>query len=318
MPAWLDYQKLAASVYSALEKNAVVTHDDKILGKKSNAIRQIDVSVKLSLAGHDLLIIVQAKDMKRPADLNVVGEFLSVVEDVQASKGVLICSAGFTEKAIEYAAHCGIDLCSVHDASNPKWALNLCLPVLWIEYSIGLSYEFVFVPDKPMPAELSIDMDPRAWPISFDGGKSYEPFGPFIQAKLSSMELSYEVGKTHEVNFPLHASRVLLGGTASCPAESVRVLYSVTKMGWSGKVRLSNVLGLLNRSSATLKAVARFTEKDIPLARDPLWEKVSDVHEFRETHPNLLTIECSLPLFSDLTNLDIAMTEFEGTAQLKE
>lgn len=318
MPAWLDYQKLAASVYSALEKGAVVTHDDKILGKKSNTLRQIDVSLRLSVAGHDLLIIVQAKDLKRPADVNVVGEFLSVVEDVQAAKGVLICSSGFTAKALEYATTCGIDLCSVHDASNPRWALNLRLPLLWIENSIDLQYEFVLRPDQPIQSELEIDMDPRQWPVSFDGGRSYAPLGPFIQNELLRRSISYEVGKQHEVYVALEGARVLLGGLYSCPAESVKVTYSVTKLGWSGDVRLSNVLGLLNRSSSTLRALVRLTEKDIPVVRDASWPAVVDIDAFDANHPNLLTLECSAPQFAYFTTHDITMNRFEAAVDIKD
>jgi hypothetical protein len=315
MPAWLDYQKLAASVYSALENGAVVTHDEKILGKKSNALRQIDVTLRLSVAGHELLIIVQAKDLNRPADVNVVGEFLSVVEDVQAAKGVLICSSGFTAKALEYAATCGIDLCSVHDASHPKWALNLRLPVLWIENSIDLEYEFSLRPDQPFPCELEIDMDPRRWPVSFDGGKSYTPLGPFVQSELLRTSISYEPGKQHETYITLVGARVLLGGGYSCPAESVKVMYTVIKLGWSGDVRLSNVLGLLNRGSSTLKAVVRLTEKDIPIARDPSWPAVANIDAFAASHRNLLTLECSAPQFADFTNHHIAMNRFEAAVE---
>ena len=319
MPAWLDYQKLAASVYSALEKAAVVTHDDKILGKKSNALRQIDVSLRLNVAGHDVLIVVQAKDLKRPADVNVVGEFLSVIKDVQAAKGVLICSSGFTAKALEYAATCGIDLCSVHDASHPKWALNLLLPLLWIENSIDLQYEFTLLPDQPNPSELEVDMDPRRWPISFGDDKSYAPLGPFIQSELLRASISYEPGKQHEVDITLVGARVLFGGVYSCPAESVRVTYSVTRLGWSGAVRLSNVLGLLNRGSSTLKAIVQLTEKDIPVAREPSWPPVANVEEFVAGHPNLLTLECSAPQFADFPSHDFAMNmnRFEAAAELK-
>lgn len=317
MLAWLDYQKLAAAVYTALEKNAVVTHDDKIRGVKSNALRQIDVSLRINVAGHDLLIIVQAKDLARPADVNVVGEFLSVVEDVQAAKGVLICSSGFTATAVEYAAKCGIDLCTAHDAVSPKWALDLRLPLLWIENLVDLEYEFVLVPDRPFESELTIDTDPRNWPTTFDGGTSFAPFGPFIQERLLSADLSYAVGAKHEVSFPLENTRVLLGGVYLCPAESVTVSYSITRTGWSGTVRLSNVMGLMNRSTSTLKALIRLTEKDIPIARDPSWPLVDDIASFIADHPNLLTLECSAPSFADFTSHDITMNRFEAAAEPK-
>jgi hypothetical protein len=44
MPDWLDYRKLAASIYADFEKNAVVVHNDKVRGIDSGIYRQIDVS----------------------------------------------------------------------------------------------------------------------------------------------------------------------------------------------------------------------------------------------------------------------------------
>jgi hypothetical protein len=38
-PEWLDYQQLAASIYSELEPNAVVRHNDKIRGLTSGIER---------------------------------------------------------------------------------------------------------------------------------------------------------------------------------------------------------------------------------------------------------------------------------------
>src|ERR1700730_17917213 len=114
MPDWLDYQELAAAIYRDLSPNAVVTHDDSIVGLNSGAKRQIDVSIRADLGGHGILIIVQAKDLSRPADVTVVDEFKSVIDDVRASKGVLICRGGFTAKAREYANRLNIDLCTVH------------------------------------------------------------------------------------------------------------------------------------------------------------------------------------------------------------
>jgi hypothetical protein len=49
MPDWLDYQKLAAAIYDDLAHGAVVTHNDKILGRITGLMRQIDVSIRTTL-----------------------------------------------------------------------------------------------------------------------------------------------------------------------------------------------------------------------------------------------------------------------------
>src|SRR6266481_3693414 len=147
MPDWLDYQELVAAIYRDISPNAVVTHNDSILGLESRTKRQIDVSIRADLGGHGLLIIVQAKHLNRPADVNVVGEFKAVIEDVRAAKGVLICSGGFTEAALSYAKGLNIDLCTVHDAQTRKWAVDLRIPLLWVETTGDITVEIEAVAD---------------------------------------------------------------------------------------------------------------------------------------------------------------------------
>ncbi|WP_312189735.1 restriction endonuclease [Sphingobacterium sp.] len=116
-----EYEMLIEQLYRRLEPNAKIIQDDHIFGIDTNTYRQIDVSIRYSFAGIKNLIIIQAKDYKNPADINKVGEFLSVIRDVNANKGILICANGFTKKAIEYAKNKGIELLTLHSAQNKKW-----------------------------------------------------------------------------------------------------------------------------------------------------------------------------------------------------
>lgn len=133
-PPWREFEKLAARIYERLiPLGAEVKHNDHILGRLSGTKRQVDVSIRYEVAGHKFLTIVQARDRTTPADLNAVGEFVLVIEDVGANKGVLICRSGFTPAAQELARSKGVDLCNVHDASSQRWTLEIRVPILWID-----------------------------------------------------------------------------------------------------------------------------------------------------------------------------------------
>src|SRR5438046_2055348 len=81
---WRDFERLAARIYEELvPQGALVVHDDLIPGRLSGIPRQIDVSVRYEMAGHTFLTIVQAKDYSVPADVNTIGEFATVIEDVK-------------------------------------------------------------------------------------------------------------------------------------------------------------------------------------------------------------------------------------------
>jgi len=146
---WKGYEELIKLIYEELEPLAEVKHNDFIYGETSKIKRQIDISIRSSIAGHDILVIVQAKDQKRKVDVNVVGEFASVLQDVKASKGILICNAGFTKSAREYAKNVKIDLCSAYDSSSIDWQKELKIPVLKKSININLNIKHEYSPKRP-------------------------------------------------------------------------------------------------------------------------------------------------------------------------
>src|SRR5436190_18383055 len=86
-----------------------VTHNDQIEGKQSGLYRQIDISIRGKVGDVDLLYIVQCKDYRtHPADIKTIGEFSSVIKDVEASKGFLVCTSGFARSNRQYAKTLGI------------------------------------------------------------------------------------------------------------------------------------------------------------------------------------------------------------------
>jgi len=128
------YEELIHKIYKDLEPSADVRINDKIYGRDSGINREIDVSIRHKIADHEILIIIQAKDYKAKADVKVVGEFASVIRDVGASKGILICRGGFTATAKKLAKSYKIDLYSAHDAEVVKWQAEIQIPIIWESY----------------------------------------------------------------------------------------------------------------------------------------------------------------------------------------
>lgn len=150
---WKDFEELIYSIYKKIEPLADVKHNDFIIGLESNTPRQIDISIRSKIANHEILIIIQAKKTKKRADINVLGEFDSVIRDVRASKGVLICNAGFTKGSKEYAKKRKIDLCTAHDASIKEWQTEIQIPVLKKSIKVSLTVQHHYLPGK----EVKID-----------------------------------------------------------------------------------------------------------------------------------------------------------------
>lgn len=133
MKAGKEYEKLVEHIYKELYKEAEVKFDDHIPGIFSGIERQIDVSIRFKIGEVEKLIIVQAKDWKDPVNVTVVDAFISVIDDVGADKGILICRSGYSSTAIPYAHRKKIDVLSAHSAIRKKWAMELQIPVIKYE-----------------------------------------------------------------------------------------------------------------------------------------------------------------------------------------
>lgn len=130
-PQWKLYEELAHRILTELMPFADVQLDDHIQGAESESKRQIDVSARWTDPdGNERLLVVQVKDYKGRADINVVGEFRAVLLDVRASRGILICSGGFSKKAKTYATNLGISLYTLDDAESLRWSRQLTVAIV--------------------------------------------------------------------------------------------------------------------------------------------------------------------------------------------
>jgi restriction endonuclease len=123
-PRWKRFEKLVARLHATLAPNAAVTYDDHIPGRNSKAPRQIDVALRTNVGVSTVLIVVQCRDYASALDVNAVGEFVTVIEDVGAQKGVMVVTpeSGFSEAAKNLAAIKNVDLLTLVDAENKIWA----------------------------------------------------------------------------------------------------------------------------------------------------------------------------------------------------
>jgi ribosomal protein L18E len=138
LKAGKEYELLVEKLYKDLEPNAIITHDDHIYDAQARIKRQIDVSIKYKFAGVNHLIIVEVKDYKHKADISVVDKFQQVIEDVNANKGILICSKGFSKTALTKAKNYGIECLTIYSALNKKWETILKIPVKKIVHQFSL------------------------------------------------------------------------------------------------------------------------------------------------------------------------------------
>lgn len=100
---WKNYEKEIFEYFEKTYPNAIVKQNQKLLGRYSKTDRQIDILIEDYVAGRRIRLIVDGKFFSKKIDVKEVETFISMVEDVQASQGILITSQGYSEAAINRA-----------------------------------------------------------------------------------------------------------------------------------------------------------------------------------------------------------------------
>jgi restriction endonuclease Mrr len=105
-PAWLVYERCVAAFVS--EKyggiDTSVQPNVTLRGTISGADRQIDVLIDHRWrGGTSSRILVDAKSRARPLDLGDVEQFEGMMRDCRASRGIIVCTAGWTAAAARRA-----------------------------------------------------------------------------------------------------------------------------------------------------------------------------------------------------------------------
>lgn len=275
---WADYEALAFRIFDELMPYADVKIDDHLNGAQTEGPRQIDVSARWSTDDHEYVLIVQVKDYKSRADVNVVGEFKSVIEDVEASKGVLICSGGFSKRAIVYARNVGIELYSLHDANSKHWNEELTIPIIWANLVPNASLSFRFETGHDS-GRMPLDAKTGFPPVSEDEGRTTldlrcaftraweagvidrTPGGPRIERLPGSYQL---LMKAHT------------GADIWLPIRELEATYSVEAEFYLGHLKPSEARGLINFHADGMFIPSFVRIDDIPTSRKEDWPRISD------------------------------------------
>ncbi|MNK11851.1 Restriction endonuclease [compost metagenome] len=182
MKKGLEYELLVERIYKELSNGEIIKQNDSLEGHDSGGFRQIDLSIRSRITNTDLLIIVQAKDLTRKADIKVLDEFRSVIKDVRANKGILVCAMGFTKKAIEYAKKQSIDLYSAHTPTNKKWAFGLEIPALKAENLFQVN----FAPMLPVTPGEKVNVNSN---IKFRNSNGAIPLEKMMELAFKGIQL---------------------------------------------------------------------------------------------------------------------------------
>ncbi|MBE5160315.1 restriction endonuclease [Vibrio parahaemolyticus] len=107
---WKEYEIYITKHFQRLFPNTSIQHNVRREGLMSKTKRQIDILIEGKVAGFDLSVIVDCKYFNKKVDVKEVESFLSFLQDLKASKGVLITNNGYSEAAYNRATYDSQDI----------------------------------------------------------------------------------------------------------------------------------------------------------------------------------------------------------------
>ena len=156
---WQKFEKLVASIQKTLAPKAKIIHDDKVRGKISNTLRQIDISIRQNVGQYSLFVAIECKDYKDPVDINTVEEFKSKLKDISANKGAIVSASGFTKAAKNIAIDAGIDLYRLVDTDKHDGQAYVSMPIL-CDFRKLKNYRYLYKSSTKGPFEIDT-FDPK-------------------------------------------------------------------------------------------------------------------------------------------------------------
>ena len=170
--------------------------------------RQIDVLIRQQVGQYELVIVMDCKDWKRPIDVNGVGQFIELVKDVRANKGVMVAATGFSGPAKTRAQKAGIDLYRVVDPGDHDWKAYVTIPA---------------VADlrKPETFQLRVSGSSRfrLYPQDFRGMVVYDKEGEslgtvleLLDERWAASDIPYEPGTHEAIRLTEHDAHLLSDG----------------------------------------------------------------------------------------------------------
>lgn len=131
-PKWKQFETIIAEIHQQLAPNAVVHHNQQIIGKSGNP-NQFDVTVSQKIGDYPILVVIECKDQKRAVGVGSVREFAERARDAGASLGVMISTSGFAKGAKAVAMQNKIILRTYREAVEEDW-YHLLGNRAWLSY----------------------------------------------------------------------------------------------------------------------------------------------------------------------------------------
>ncbi len=100
---WREYEKTVFAEFKLRYPASQITWNVHLHGNLSGVKRQIDILIDVTISGAQLRTVVDAKMYNKAIDIKDVEEFLGLMADVGAHRGLMVTTIGYSPAALERA-----------------------------------------------------------------------------------------------------------------------------------------------------------------------------------------------------------------------
>lgn len=277
-PRWKRFERLAERIARDLVgSQAEVTWDAHLPGRESGLSRQIDVAVIWrDETDREYLTAIDCKDWSTPADVNDIGSFASLVRDVGASQGILVCNAGFAASVHDYARNLGVSLMNLHDAESEHWSRALTVPIVWTDLEPQATTRML----ARFEAGDQVKLDANTQLRDTKAGAEFPLFNLF-EEPWNAGRLPHQAGASFSLTVPESSLelQVLAGGLGAPtwrPIEELGFTYVVKSKSWLGHFRPQRCRGLIDHLDRNAFHISYLPKEEIPGERGAEWLPIEE------------------------------------------
>ena len=116
------FQDLMASIHTQLASSFRITESEMFADPSSGQDREVDLVIRSSVGGYEIVISVECTDRKRPVAVEWVEQMCCKHRDLPTNKLVLVSRSGYTKAAILKGRALGAELLTIEAAKQVDWA----------------------------------------------------------------------------------------------------------------------------------------------------------------------------------------------------
>ncbi len=229
------FQQVVVIIHAHIAESAEVEESAMLLDHETGELREVDAAIRQTVAGHPMILQVEATAKGERADVKWVEEELGKHKAVQTNKLVLVSEAGFSKAARKKAEHNGAVALAPDDMGEDDPARQVVnkLGSVWPKtYSLTPKFVAVTV-ELPDGTERKVNVQPDLDLVAEDG-TSVGMIGEVLKRRMDQNFVAIAEGMgLHEIE------------------EDTDSAFTMTLTGWVGELHRDD--GSVEKSKACLR-----------------------------------------------------------------